>query len=160
MESNSTNLKEYIQWSVKSGASSNVINSIDHSLVLLKSGLLCKTKTLLVWKGEKKHFFFCSNFQFYKRLTILNTLGMYDNVPVALKITWDDGISFIKDEMAIYDKLNATRDSNIESHRVPRIYYYSESILGSDRYTGIAMTLFQETLNDRLQATKKTYLEL
>lgn len=71
---------------------------------------------------------------------------MYDNVPVALKITWDDGVPFMRDEMAIYNALNAKKDLNIESHRIPRVYY-DGTVLGN--YTGIAMTLFQETLNDR-----------
>lgn len=63
---------------------------------------------------------------------------MYDNIPVALKITWDDGISFMKNEIPIYNALSATTDLNIDSHEILRIYY-SGNIL--DNYIGIAMTL-------------------
>lgn len=70
-------------------------------------------------------------------------LGMYNNAPVAVKITVDSGS--MENEMAVYNALNA-KDPAIESNRIPRIYY-AGTVLGE--FAGIAMSLFQGTLDDR-----------
>lgn len=63
---------------------------------------------------------------------------------VAVKIMWDQ--KSLEDEMKIFLALNATNDPKIERHRVPRIFYFG-NVLGN--YGAIAMTLFDETLEDR-----------
>lgn len=70
-------------------------------------------------------------------------LGMYNNVPVAVKITVDSGS--MENEMAVYNALNAN-DPATESNRIPRIYYAGTVL---SEFAGIAMSLFQGTLNDR-----------
>lgn len=62
---------------------------------------------------------------------------------VAVKI-FPSEISFNK-EFVVFNALNATNDPNIEQHGIPRVYYHG---LISDRYYGIAMTMFDGTLKD------------
>lgn len=69
---------------------------------------------------------------------------------VAVKIIWDK--ESMDHEMAIFLALNATNDPEIESHRVPKIFY-SGNVLG--KYNAIAMTLFDETLEDRYKRQNK-----
>lgn len=52
------------------------------------------------------------------------------------------------EEIEIYCALGALDDANIEQNGVPRVYYYGRVL---SKYYAIAMTLFDETLEDRYQ---------
>lgn len=60
-----------------------------------------------------------------------------------MKIIWSDN-SFNR-ELEALEALNATTDPDIEEHGIPRIYYHGQFL---HLYNAIAMTLFDESLND------------
>lgn len=67
----------------------------------------------------------------------------HKNVEIAVKITMDQN-SYDR-EMRIYETFNATTDTTIEQHGIPRIYYSGAFLR---KYRVIAMTLFDGTLLD------------
>lgn len=54
-------------------------------------------------------------------------------------------------EMNIFEALKATEDFDITMHRIPRVYYHGRIFI---KYFAIAMTLFEETLEDRFEHFK------
>lgn len=78
--------------------------------------------------------------------------ALFDGEVVAVKISWND--DFIKHETDVYRTLNAFNDPKIENSGIPRAYY-SGPIFAN--YTGIVMTLFDETLEDRYSAQNGTF---
>lgn len=60
-----------------------------------------------------------------------------------MKITTDHGC--YNREIRTYEALNATTDTTIEQHGIPRIYYNGAFL---KKYRVIAMTLFDGTLED------------
>lgn len=60
-------------------------------------------------------------------------------------------------ELKILEALNAFKDPNIEQHDIPKIYYHGK-VLGE--YDAIAMSLFDETLEDRYLAQNQNLSDL
>lgn len=70
--------------------------------------------------------------------------GTYDgSIPVAIKILVNE-VSY-KTEMAIYEALH---DNDPESHGIPKVYYHG-NVFGVSSYKAIAMSLFDETVQQR-----------
>lgn len=101
-----------------------IIDSSGHDLRLSVNGKLGQTNHAIVWKA------------------------IYDkNITVAVKIVWDK--KSLDKELNVFEALNAGNDSRIENYGIPKIYY-SGTILNG--YHAIVMTLFDGTLNSRLNA--------
>lgn len=98
----------------------NVSSSNKCNLTLTHKGKIGNSDRAIVWKG------------------------FFDKIPVAVKITWDK--QAIDREMRIFEALNAVENPNIEKLGIPNVYYYGP-IIG--RYYAIAMTLCDETIEDR-----------
>lgn len=98
----------------------NIINSTEHVL---------KVSTDILY--ESKNFLVCR--------------GTYDDIPVAIKIT-SFYRSFI-DEMNVYEALNG-KDADAESYGIPKVYYHG-NVFRVSTYNAIAMSLFEETVEQR-----------
>lgn len=98
----------------------NVSSSNKHNLTLTHKGRIGISNRAIVWKG------------------------FFDTIPVAIKITWDK--KAVEREMRIFKALNAIKNPNIEYYGIPNVYYHGPVI---GRYYAIAMTLCDETLEDR-----------
>lgn len=73
-----------------------------------------------------------------------------------MKIFWDS--KSYDDELRIFKALNATEYPNIEDIGIARVFYYGK-VLGGD-YNAIAMTLFEETLENRFKIQAKHFSDL
>lgn len=79
----------------------------------------------------------------------MSSSGTYDNESVAVKININE--DDFNHEMSVFEALNATADPDIESHGIARIFFSGKFMY----YNAIAMTLFDETLDDRIRKQAK-----
>lgn len=61
-------------------------------------------------------------------------------------------------ELGVFEALNAMRDPNIEQHDIPRIHFHGKIL--NDKFDAIAMSLFDETLQDRYIVQNKNLSDL
>lgn len=109
----------------------NVSSSNTHNLTLTHKGLIGKSNRAIVWKG------------------------FFDKIPVAIKMTWDKQAS--DREMRIFEALNAIENPNIENYGIPNAYYHGPIVGG---YYAMAMTLFDESIEDRYAEQDEQFSDL
>lgn len=109
----------------------NVSSSNKYNLTLTHEGRIGNSNRAIVWKG------------------------FFDKIPVPIKITWDKKAA--DQEMRIFKALNAVENPKIENYGIPNVYYYGPINGG---YHAIAMTLFDESVEDRYAVQNEQFSDL
>lgn len=112
----------------------------------------------IVWKGWNNKHLIKFRIQYFQFCVVSNTfyhgIGIYnDKIDVAVKFFLKEVL--MNNEINAFKALNAIDDETIESHHIPRVYYYGK--LNGNLYA-IAMSLFDGTLVDYYIKPQKKHL--